>query len=36
MMIIPETGIYSYSFALSPEDYQPSGSLNFSVKGGST
>ena len=24
------TGIYSYSFALSPEDYQPSGSLNFS------
>lgn len=24
------TGIYSYSFCLSPEDYQPSGSLNFS------
>ena len=22
--------IYSYSFALNPEDYQPSGSLNFS------
>ena len=24
------TGIYSYSFSLAPEDYQPSGSLNFS------
>lgn len=24
------SGIYSYSFALNPEDYQPSGSLNFS------
>ena len=24
------TGIYSYSFALTPEEYQPSGSLNFS------
>ena len=24
------TGIYSYSFSISPEDYQPSGSLNFS------
>ena len=23
-------GIYSYSFGLRPEDYQPSGSLNFS------
>jgi len=24
------SGIYSYSFALTPEEYQPSGSLNFS------
>jgi len=24
------TGIYSYSFGLSPEEYQPSGTLNFS------
>jgi hypothetical protein len=24
------TGIYSYSFSISPEDFQPSGSLNFS------
>jgi hypothetical protein len=24
------SGVYSYSFALNPEDYQPSGSLNFS------
>ena len=24
------TGVYSYSFALHPEDFQPSGSLNFS------
>jgi hypothetical protein len=24
------TGVYSYSFCMSPEDYQPSGSLNFS------
>jgi len=26
----PQKGIYSYSFALSPKNYQPSGSLNFS------
>ena len=25
-----ESGIYTYSFALKPEDYQPSGSCNFS------
>lgn len=27
---IPRRGIYVYSFCLKPEDYQPSGSLNFS------
>lgn len=27
---IPRRGIYMYSFCLNPEDYQPSGSLNFS------
>ena len=26
----PDNGIYLYSFALRPEDYQPSGTLNFS------
>ena len=28
---IPEDGIYQYTFSLSPEDYQPSGSCNFSA-----
>jgi hypothetical protein len=27
---LPTPGIYNYSFALSPSDYQPSGSINFS------
>jgi len=27
---VPNTGIYSYSFALRPEEHQPSGSLNMS------
>jgi len=27
---IPNNYIYSYSFSLNPEDYQPSGSCNFS------
>ena len=26
----PDNGIYLYSFSLRPEDYQPSGTLNFS------
>jgi hypothetical protein len=28
---IPTDGIYQYSFSFSPEDYQPSGSCNFSA-----
>lgn len=28
---IPNDGIYQYSFSFSPEDYQPSGSCNFSA-----
>ena len=27
---LPDTGINIYSFALKPEDYRPSGTLNFS------
>ena len=26
----PDTGVYNYSFALVPEEIQPSGTLNFS------
>jgi hypothetical protein len=28
---IPTTGIYTYTFSLSPENYQPSGSCNYSA-----
>ena len=27
---IPKTGVYNYSFSLTPESFQPSGACNFS------
>lgn len=33
---VPRTGIYSYSFAVNPEEHQPSGSINMSRIEGTT